>query len=613
MWRPRNVRRLTMINAGSAVRLGRRTALGTVAFVGGTAVALHHAVPTACNAAPKLERRLSENAQSRAAALGEIVKHGRIDWALVRRLLVRCAELCFCLGPILGGYLLHQTPLLGSLIFPREWLLDLIVRCLASCGPVGIKWGQWASTRYDLFEEDMCIALNTLTNHAPAHSYEHSALCIERSFNRRVDELFDSFDRKALASGSIGQVHIGTLRGSGTEVAIKVQHPNLPERLFLDMTILRRVAYLAAKLAPGMRVGETVDQFASNFECQLDFRDEARNLYTFRSNFGGAFWSSVVSFPQPVEGLVSQEVLVESFEEGESVAAFLMQKGERKPGVWHVVDDPSSAYGTKWVMVGAEEDESTDLRCKVGVVGLQTFLKMLIWDNLMHADLHPGNVLIRMEEASPLARLQRYLVLGDASARVPHVIFLDAGLAASFNPDIYANVRKFFDAIIADDGVAYGKSILGLGASQPYVKDPDAFVAEVSAMTKKQRAEFDAGGGRSGDNIREYMAAVRKHRVVIDPSVMVALMSMVVLEGWQVHAPARACACPLSTHARRASPPHGVQYRLDPSISVIQSLEAASTGGVFGCVSRLNNVLQSFLRLVGWSGGDNLALARSSE
>ena len=53
---------------------------------------------------------------------------------------------------------------------------------------------------------------------------------------------------------------------------------------------------------------------------------EADNLRQFRSHFGGAFWSALVSFPQPIEGLVSHDVLVESFEEGESVAAFLEQK-----------------------------------------------------------------------------------------------------------------------------------------------------------------------------------------------------------------------------------------------------------------------------------------------
>ena len=154
--------------------------------------------------------------------------------------------------------------------------------------------------------------------------------------------------------------------GAGA-VCGQVQHPNLPERLFLDMTILRRAAAIGASIAPGMRIGETVDQFASNFECQLDFRDEAANLRQFLTNFGGVFWSSLVSFPRPIAGLVSHDVLVETFEEGESVAAFLQQRGERKEGVWKVVDDPSSAYGTKWTMVGAGEgdDADADLRCKV--------------------------------------------------------------------------------------------------------------------------------------------------------------------------------------------------------------------------------------------------------
>ena len=57
---------------------------------------------------------------------------------------------------------------------------------------------------------------------------------------------------------------------------------------------------------------------------------------------------------------------------------------------------------------------------------------------------------------------------------------------------------------------------------------------------------YDGGGGRSGDNIRDVMTAVRSHRVVLDPSVMVALMSMLVLEGWQ--------------------------FRLDPSTSIIGSI-----------------------------------------
>ena len=49
----------------------------------------------------------------------------------------------------------------------------------------------------------------------------------------------------------------------------------------------------------------------------------------------------------------------------------------------------------------------------------------------------------------------------------------------------------------------------------------------------EMRAEMKAGEGRAGDNIRSFMASVRNHNVSLDPTVMVALMSMLVLEGWQ--------------------------------------------------------------------------------
>ena len=133
-------------------------------------------------------------------------------------------------------------------------------------------------------------------------------------------------------------MHLAKLHGgNGETVAIKVQHPNLGERLALDMAILRYLASFAARLAPDMRIGETADQFALNFEAQLDFRDEARNLEKFSSNFSSSFWSAVVSFPQPIKGLVSHDVLVETFEDGESVAKYLHRAGTREVGEWRQV------------------------------------------------------------------------------------------------------------------------------------------------------------------------------------------------------------------------------------------------------------------------------------
>ena len=58
-----------------------------------------------------------------------------------------------------------------------------------------------------------------------------------------------------------------------------------------------------------------------------------------------------------------------------------------------------------------------------------------------------------------------------------------------------------------------------------------------------------------------------QHHVQLDPTVMVALMSMLVLEGWQ--------------------------NRLDPAVSVLQSLESASSGGIFGYASRAGEAVKA--------------------
>jgi predicted unusual protein kinase regulating ubiquinone biosynthesis (AarF/ABC1/UbiB family) len=59
--------------------------------------------------------------------------------------------------------------------------------------------------------------------------------------------------------GSLSQVHLATLKHAhgrferGRKVAVKVQHPNLAERLTLDMAILMSAADLVGSVA-GVRI-----------------------------------------------------------------------------------------------------------------------------------------------------------------------------------------------------------------------------------------------------------------------------------------------------------------------------------------------------------------------
>ncbi len=50
------------------------------------------------------------------------------------------------------------------------------------------------------------MVLAELHDRAPVHSWEASKVQIEEAFGKPVEELFDSIDHAALASGSIAQV-----------------------------------------------------------------------------------------------------------------------------------------------------------------------------------------------------------------------------------------------------------------------------------------------------------------------------------------------------------------------------------------------------------------------
>ena len=59
---------------------------------------------------------------------------------------------------------------------------------------------------------------------------------------------------------------------------------------------------------------------------------------------------------------------------------------------------PEQAQAQAKALAHAHEEEvNAALGEALAFVGLQAFLKMLISDNFIHADLHPGNVLIRFE------------------------------------------------------------------------------------------------------------------------------------------------------------------------------------------------------------------------
>ena len=91
-------------------------------------------------------------------------------------------------------------------------------RTLESGGAAFIKWGQWASTRYDVFPAQLCKELEMLQAGAPEHSWRKTREILQRAYGgEQLDEIFAWMDKAPIASGSIAQIHRAKLRNGVAE------------------------------------------------------------------------------------------------------------------------------------------------------------------------------------------------------------------------------------------------------------------------------------------------------------------------------------------------------------------------------------------------------------
>ncbi|XP_057538799.1 uncharacterized protein LOC130816158 [Amaranthus tricolor] len=381
----------------------------------------------------------------------------------------------------------------------RTFWLQLVHRTLERAGPAFIKWGQWAATRPDLFPRDLCTELAKLHSKAPEHNFAYTKRTVEKAFGRRISEIFESFEEKPVASGSIAQVHRAVLRfrhpgqkSKLIEVAVKVRHPGVGDSIRRDFVIINAVAKVSTLIPTlkWLRLDESVQQFAVFMMSQVDLSREAANLNRFIYNFRR--WKDV-SFPKPLYPLVHPAVLVETFEHGESVARY--------------VDD------------GFDGHER--FKTALAHLGTHALLKMLLVDNFIHADMHPGNILVRLKHG----KRKR-----EAKSK-PHVVFIDVGMTAELSKNDRVTLLEFFKAVACRDGRTVAERTLQLSKQQS-CPNPEAFIQEV-------KESFDFWATPEGDLVhpadamQQLLEQVRRHKVNIDGNVCTVIVTTLVLEGWQ--------------------------------------------------------------------------------
>jgi len=506
-----------------------------------------------------------DQAKRAAAALMHLepVLDPLADAASKRTSLGRVLEAMTCVARVVSLLLLF-TPLLLSAPIALHWNVrreawtQMLASTLEAAGPAFIKWGQWAATRRDLFPGDVCVALTRLQMNAATHDSAHSVKVIEAAFGHPIGALFDQFDMEPIASGSVAQVHRAVLSQEwcrvaghepGLEVAVKVRHPRVQEIMVRDFSIMEALVGACASL-PGlrnMRLQESVAQFRAPLVAQIDFRVEAQNLWRFIHNFRD---TQDVAFPAPVPPLVHSEVLVETFESGVSILQLLDDAGaaasarsaecelasRTENGPWESCEQAggSRAGAVDADAAAAWASYEDKMRNRIARLGCHTLLQMVVKDNFIHADLHPGNLLIREERELPWwcpEWLDEYVGnhLAAPGQSRPKLVLLDAGMVTELSDRYQVHIVDFFKAISSMDGNKVANELLNF--SEEHVEEKEAFEKEMIKVFAHMRRIKEAGNNVK-DGVAECLDTVRKHQVNVSSELLAVVTAALVLEGW---------------------------------------------------------------------------------
>lgn len=273
---------------------------------------------------------------------------------------------------------------------PPEWLRDValgvspdeidpgapesLAADLESLGATFVKLGQMLSTRPDLLPAPYVEALGRLQSSVAPVPWAVIEETVEGELGAPISRHFASFDRDPLASASLGQVHRASLP-DGTRVAVKVQRPNLRGPIERDLSILGRIAHaLDQHTSLGRTIGleRIIDELGQALLRELDYTRERSHLERLAENL--ADHPSIV-VPRPFPEQSTGRVLTMDYVEGIKVTAIDAERRAR-------FDAPTLA------------DEL-----------FAAYLDQVLVHGFVHADPHPGNLLLTADDRLALLDL----------------------------------------------------------------------------------------------------------------------------------------------------------------------------------------------------------------
>ncbi len=239
---------------------------------------------------------------------------------------------------------------------------------IESLGPVFIKFGQMLSTRRDLLTPAMADEMSLLQDKVTEFDGKQAEqLIIQAIGEERFAEHFSEFEREALASASIAQVHTAKLhteQGDVQDVVIKVIRPGIEKIIVADLNVMLTFASLVSRFysqGKRLRPVEVVKEYEKTIIDELDLLAEAANAIKLKRNFTN---DHILYVPDVHSEFCTTNVMV-------------MER----------------IYGIGVGEVAQLKANNVNMKL-LAERGVQVFFTQVFRDSFFHADMHPGNVFV---------------------------------------------------------------------------------------------------------------------------------------------------------------------------------------------------------------------------
>ena len=297
----------------------------------------------------------------------------------------------------------------------KNKLPENLRKAFEELGPTFIKIGQILSTRPDLLSPDYIVELSKLQDSVVPENIETVKKIFFDEFSISTTECFEKFYEEPLASASISQVHKAILK-DGREVVVKIQRPDVSEKMKLDISILVRIIKLTKTKFSDALIDpeEALHEILLITELELDFNNEVKNINNFKHfNKDVAF----LYVPYVVEDLCSTKVLTM-----ENVNGFK-------------IDDMKKLLICHYNL--------EDLGKKLAL----SYLKQVLQDGFFHGDPHPGNIFVYEGK----------------------ICFIDFGIMGTLSNSLKSTLNDMISAVAFNDINKMISALLSIGIKKGYV------------------------------------------------------------------------------------------------------------------------------------------------